>query len=387
MSIPTHCKSLSSTLSRNLYIASSSEQPHALAADTLDEMGKRLFPELDKLLAEKGEASDDYRRAHEAVLELLTFVTIHFVRNCSEFSRGIQFLEELTDRSDHSQIKKKLVTYTNQLKKRWNETEPNVIAHNPRAKRVRRRVNVSPDLANAIRIILFLASTFYLIAHMDLTSLVFPSWNEPRPAPAPQVQVDSQDDGVQLPQNIPDQQQTEAAANPLERVAGSFYTYTDERGVVHMVNDLEKVPEKYRNSMKVTRSPETHGNVTPVAINGNRVVVPVTISFRGRSVEAKLLLDTGASTTTVNGRLVSLLGVEASDVRAGKATLADGRSVSSYMFVADSLAVGSHSLSQVRTSVLPGSGGGEYDGLLGMDFLKNFRYHVDFDRSVIEWGA
>src|SRR5512135_800453 len=98
MSIPSLCKSISSTISRNLYIASSSEQRHALAADTLDEMGKRLFPELDKLLAEKGESSDDYRRAREAVLELLTFVTIHFVRNCSDFRRSIQLLEELTDR-------------------------------------------------------------------------------------------------------------------------------------------------------------------------------------------------------------------------------------------------------------------------------------------------
>ncbi|HLE41426.1 MAG TPA: peptidase, partial [Nitrospirota bacterium] len=67
--------------------------------------------------------------------------------------------------------------------------------------------------------------------------------------------------------------------------------------------------------------------------------------------------------------------------------VADGRSVSSYSFVADSLNVGSRSLPHVRTSVLPGSGGEGYDGLLGMDFLKNFRYHVDFGRSVIEWGS
>lgn len=116
MSIPALCKSKSSTLSRNLYIASSSEQRHALAAESLDEVGKRLLPELDKLQAEKGEASDDYRQAREAVLELLTFVTIHFVRNCTDFRRGVQFLEELADRSRHSQVKKKLIIYANQLK-------------------------------------------------------------------------------------------------------------------------------------------------------------------------------------------------------------------------------------------------------------------------------
>ena len=29
---------------------------------------------------------------------------------------------------------------------------------------------------------------------------------------------------------------------------------------------------------------------------------------------------------------------------------------------------------------------GGYDGLLGMNFLRELRYHVDFNTSTIKWG-
>lgn len=387
MSIPSLCKSITSTINRKLFVASSKEQRLALAAETLDEIGTRLFPELDKLLADQGEASGEYSQACEAVLDLLSFVTIHFVRNCSDFRRGIQFLEELAEKSGHFQVKKKLVIYANQLKKRWNETEPNSAAQNPRAKQIRRQINTSSNLTNVILIVFFLVSFLYFIAPTDLTSFIFPHWNEPRTMPAPETQVDNQDGVAQTTQSFPPERQAETNAKPLDQVAGSFYTYTDEQGVIHMVNDLEKVPPKYRNHMKVMTDSKPHGNITPVIIKRNQVLVPVTLSFHGRSFETHLLLDTGASVTTISGRLASRLGVEASDVQAGRATVADGRSLQSYMFVVNSLTVGSHTISNVRMSVLPGSGGEEHEGLLGMDFLKNFRYHVDFERSVIEWGT
>jgi len=154
-----------------------------------------------------------------------------------------------------------------------------------------------------------------------------------------------------------------------------------------MANDLEKVPQRYRSRMKITTGGKPRANVTPVVMTGNRVLVPVTVSFHGRSVETRLLLDTGSTMTTINERLAGALGVEDSDVRSGRARVADGRSVQGYSFTAGSLTVGSQARNNITLSILPGSGGEGYDGLLGMDFLKNFRYHVDFDRGVIEWGS
>jgi clan AA aspartic protease (TIGR02281 family) len=258
----------------------------------------------------------------------------------------------------------------------------------PGKKPVHRQAKATQKLANAFRVGLLIAASIYFLAHFDLTSLVFPRWNESgQSANRSQIRVESRKEVAQTIPETLSQQPMQPPVKHVEEEADSFYTYTDEMGVIHMVNDLDKVPMKHRNHMKVTRPSAPRGNITPVIINGNKVLVPVTLSFHGRSVETRLLLDTGASVTTISGQMATRLGVDALEVRAGKATVADGRSARAYEFVSDSLTVGSQTQYDVRTSILPGSGGEGYDGLLGMDFLKNYRYHVDFDRNVIYWGA
>lgn len=128
------------------------------------------------------------------------------------------------------------------------------------------------------------------------------------------------------------------------------------------------------------------GDATSVAIYGNTVIVPVTISYRGTSVDANLVLDTGASVTTISERLAGRLGIQAAGTRAVVGVVADGRLVGARSFVAESMAVGPRRLAGVQTMVLPGSGTPVSDGLLGMNFLKNFKYHVDFRRKVIDWN-
>ena len=127
-------------------------------------------------------------------------------------------------------------------------------------------------------------------------------------------------------------------------------------------------------------------DATSVLIEGNRVLVPVTLSYRGHAVTSTLMLDTGASVTAISEAVADRLGVEARDTHPALVTVADGRNVGSRWFVADSLAVGPKSLPDLRTAILPGSLPG-VDGLLGMDFLKTVRYHVNFSRSVIEWNS
>jgi tetratricopeptide (TPR) repeat protein len=125
---------------------------------------------------------------------------------------------------------------------------------------------------------------------------------------------------------------------------------------------------------------------TTVVIRGNQVCVPVTVSYRGRSARALLLLDTGASVTGISDGIAAQLGLETSDTNPMLAVVADGRAVRARWFEADSLAVGPKVLAPLRIGILPGSLPG-VDGLLGMDFLRSVRYQVNFSRSVIEWNS
>ena len=115
--------------------------------------------------------------------------------------------------------------------------------------------------------------------------------------------------------------------------------------------------------------------------------LPLTLTYQGRTLSTTGLLDTGATVTTISDAVAAQLGVGRADVQAGKSTVADGRLLDSYRFKADSLAVADRILPGADMSILPGSGSKGHDGLLGMNYLKNFRYHVNFDLSVIEWGG
>lgn len=234
---------------------------------------------------------------------------------------------------------------------------------------------------NTLVTLLCISLLLFVLVRTDLTKLVFPAMNRAQQAESVQQSQTTRQEtqAVQQPQEIPPE--------PPAMNLSALYTYTDKQNVVHMVDVLDKVPREYRRNMKVDVSGPPTAASTPVIINGNQVIVPVTITFRGRSITARLLLDTGATITTISEAVAAQLGVGAADVQSGNTTVADGRIIGSHIFKADSLAVASHSLPNADTSILPGSGGKGHDGLLGMNYLKNFRYHVNFDRSVIEWGG
>jgi predicted aspartyl protease len=285
-------------------------------------------------------------------------------------------------------MKRKLVFYTNQLKKRWNVVEPGGLIHNPRAKRVRTEVPAAHPFMTVVKTVIIVGVVLYALSRFDLVSIFSPQPHSRETAEsAPQAQdvgsrQDLQGERINQPRVPPTEPPQQAIPT-----AGSFYTYTDNQGVVHMVDNLAKVPQEYRPGMKVTEPAVSRGGSTPVIIRGNQVIVPAIIAYRGKSVAVRLLLDTGASITTINENVAARLGVSTDSVKTGTSTVADGRSVSSYRFRADSVIVDDHAVSSPETSILPGSGGQGYEGLLGMNFLKDFRYHINFDQRVIEWGG
>jgi predicted aspartyl protease len=54
--------------------------------------------------------------------------------------------------------------------------------------------------------------------------------------------------------------------------------------------------------------------------------------------------------------------------------------------VINGASTGGTSLQNVEVSVFDMEGPKQnHDGLLGMNFLKNFKYHMDFDGGIIQW--
>jgi predicted aspartyl protease len=207
---------------------------------------------------------------------------------------------------------------------------------------------------------------------------------------------------------------------------GEFYRYVTDDGAVHFVDDLSKVPEQYLPKIRVYEE-RTDGLSedekalllqrerelddqremlekrqleeqeqealrkrleTDVIINGNQVIVPVTLKNGTREVEALMLLDTGASHLVLFDELARKLAVQPR--RKSVSMVAGGSLIDSELTLLERVAVGPLNLSQVQATViqheLQTGGPVRFDGLLGMNVLRNMPYTIDFENRKIRWS-
>ena len=117
------------------------------------------------------------------------------------------------------------------------------------------------------------------------------------------------------------------------------------------------------------------------------VIIPIPQGSRSIRTEATVdganaltfIVDTGATYTTIPSSLAEALGYDTS-----RATRVDIRTVagpiSAPLVTIQSLSVGGYTVRNLEVLVLP-SGIGPEGGLLGLNFLKHFKYSVDASRS------
>jgi predicted aspartyl protease len=153
-----------------------------------------------------------------------------------------------------------------------------------------------------------------------------------------------------------------------------YYIDTGRKGSLE--NEIDAFNEK-----QVEKSKKLE---TAVAIDGNRVLVPVTIRYAGKTTDANLLLDTGASIVTLHRNIAEKLKIR--NTQKTQVQLAGGQLISADIARLDAVSVGPHRKKSIFVSIIDQiDKNADYDGLLGMNFLRNLRYEIDFEKSVIRW--
>ena len=147
---------------------------------------------------------------------------------------------------------------------------------------------------------------------------------------------------------------------------------------------IQEETESRRNPPK-KNEPEAKGIETPVVIQGNHVLVPVVLGYEENEVDALLLLDTGASIIAIHQEIAAPLNITES--KTARAQVASGKSVRFKLVNLSYVQIGPYRVENVAAGIIKRHGPKvRYNGLLGMNILRNLQYAVDYQKQVIRWN-
>lgn len=159
-----------------------------------------------------------------------------------------------------------------------------------------------------------------------------------------------------------------------------------------IMRELEWEIQQRKLQRKRTERDTKRKGVQKVTIVGNPVVgnvvlVPVVLGYRGREIETELILDTGASMIALHRDVAGQLNIDLRYFKKIKPRVAGGKLISAYVGKLNYVKAGPIKKENIYVSIIEHKGPSvPYKGLLGMNFLRDLEYRIDFENQVINWN-
>lgn len=173
---------------------------------------------------------------------------------------------------------------------------------------------------------------------------------------------------------------------------GEYYRWVDEHGVVHFTDNLHNIPRKQRGSAGRIQAQES----APAPVNAPRVtptkasipmekqgqVVVIEATFNNKKT-AKLVVDTGASYTMISQALARDLDIDTQQNRKTLPFQTANGTIEAPLTSLESISVGGMEIKNITAAVHDVIPGNHVAGLLGLNFLSNFKMDIDTRRGML----
>jgi hypothetical protein len=340
--IRNQCATIKDTVAVELQGAVGPGERVEILVAALYEISRSVLPSLGT-----PRKSRAYLENQEAVLGLISFVAIQLIRGAGQARGAVAVLSEIGEGCLDPLLKKKLSVYAQELlAKSDSEAQKRPSG--------RDRGTWLLGLCAAAVISVFLGISLTRRVQEPKVAVITAAPAAPAAAPSET-----------------DRASSHAPSNPMIESSLSREHRGDEiQQIARLSVDLGAPGER----------------TTRVRIVNNHVLVPVTVKNDGNSLSIELVLDTGATRTSVHEDVASRLGIDLRFAGISPAEVADGRVIHLRIAQVDSLAIGPFVTPSVELEFIPYNGSrGTHDGLLGMDFLGKHRYQIDMEHELIRW--
>lgn len=174
--------------------------------------------------------------------------------------------------------------------------------------------------------------------------------------------------------------------------AADIYRWVDEKGVVYFTDNLHNIPQEYRQSATHIKAKEPPSDQhPPKAPPLNRAAVPLqkkgavvlVQAILNEKTQGQFVVDTGASFTMISRATAKELAIELDPKLPTMPFQTANGVVHAPLIRLDSIEVGGLEVRNLTAAVHDVFPEPSISGLLGLNFLSNFRLDIDTEGSVL----
>jgi clan AA aspartic protease (TIGR02281 family) len=174
-------------------------------------------------------------------------------------------------------------------------------------------------------------------------------------------------------------------------LAAEYYRWVDQDGVVHFTDNLHNIPEKQRGPAKRIQAtdspppverPKLASAKASIPMEKHGQVVIIQAMLNGKTA-AKFVVDTGASYTMISSAVAKELDIDVTQAQRTMPFQTANGLIQAPLTNLESITVGGLEIKNLVAAVHDAVPDPQVAGLLGLNFLSNFRIDIDTQKGLL----